>query len=118
MQFPVGERLFDWFFNANTGYRAQFRRGSSFGSAQNAALITVLHRVFKSCNLHEVPARRLSSEFDDLGPMTANAHVVLMSLAPSLSKVWFCGRRIGRYGGVEDMSVFQSTPDLVFRSGY
>ena len=40
------------------------------------------------------------------------------SLAPSLSKVWFCGRRIGRYGGVEDMSVFQSTPDLVFRSGY
>jgi hypothetical protein len=25
VQFPVGTKLFDWFFNARTGYRAHFR---------------------------------------------------------------------------------------------
>ncbi|MEJ7667918.1 MAG: hypothetical protein WKH97_04115 [Casimicrobiaceae bacterium] len=118
MQFPVGEQLFDWFFNAQTGYRAQFRRGSEFGNVQNAALITVLRREFDACNLDEVSARRLSNTFDDLGSMNAEAQDVLTSLDPSLSKVWFCARRIGRHNGVEDRTVFQSTPDLLFWSGY
>ena len=117
LQFPIGEQLFDWFFNSRTGYRAQFRRGAYLGTAENAALIARLRDEFHSSNLVNIAARRLSSSFDDLGPITIRASDLLTSLDPSLSKVWFCGRRIGHTGGVEDLEVFRSTPDLTFRSG-
>jgi hypothetical protein len=35
---------------------------------------------FESCDLHEVSGRRLSSSFDDLGPITVNARSVVTSL--------------------------------------
>src|ERR1700716_1759167 len=31
VQFPVGAKLFDWFFNARTGYRAHFRAHYKLG---------------------------------------------------------------------------------------
>src|SRR5690349_7081010 len=39
LQFPVAQQLFDWFFNAHTGYRAQFRLAWENGLARNQALI-------------------------------------------------------------------------------
>ena len=111
LQFPVGEQLYDWFFNSRTGYRAQFRRGSIFGSEQNRVLIERLRIEFDSFTLRGVSARRLSSRFDDLGPMTSDPRSVITSLDPSLSKVWFCERRIGNLQGVEALRVFRATPD-------
>jgi hypothetical protein len=42
VQFPIGAELFDWFFNARTGYRAQFRYGWQKGLSENAHLVTML----------------------------------------------------------------------------
>jgi len=44
IQFYVGQPLFDWFFNATTGYRAQFRIGWQNGLARNEALIQMLRQ--------------------------------------------------------------------------
>jgi hypothetical protein len=42
LQFHVGEKLFDQFFNARTGYRAQFRRGWQTGLSYNRELIETM----------------------------------------------------------------------------
>ena len=114
VQFPIGEQLFDWFFNAHTGYRAQFRSGCENGSAENARLVTILRGEVEGCMQGQVSARRLSTLFDDLGPMAATVQDVLVSLDPVLSKLWFCERRIGPDGGVKDLHVFRTGPKLVF----
>jgi hypothetical protein len=114
VQFPVGEKLFDWFFNARTGYRAQFRSGCENGSAENARLVTILRGEVEGCMQGQVLARRLSSSFDDLGPMAATVQDVLVSLDPALSKLWFCEGLIGLDGGVKDLHVFRTGPKLVF----
>jgi hypothetical protein len=48
--------------------------------------------------------------------MSATLQDVLASLSPTLSKVWFCAKLIGMHGGIEDLAVFLSTPDLAFGS--
>ena len=116
IQFPVGEQLFDWFFNSRTGYRAQFRRGAEYGTRQNALLTAMVRREMEASRLFPVAARRLTSTFDDHGPMMASAQDFLASLDPPLSKVWFCGRLVRVAGGVEDLTVSSSTADLAFRS--
>ena len=42
IQFHVGAELFDWFFNARTGYRAHFRSECTFGIDFNASMIDAL----------------------------------------------------------------------------
>src|SRR5262249_47711843 len=42
VQFPVAPILFDWFFNARSGYRAQFRVHPQCGLDFNAAIIGAL----------------------------------------------------------------------------
>jgi hypothetical protein len=115
LQFPVGEQLFDWFFNSRTGYRAQFRKGAAYGNDQNSLFITMMRRELEVCTLFPVAARQLSRSFDDHGPVMASAQDFLTSLDPSLSKVWFCARLIRVTGGIEHLRVFCSTPDLAFR---
>jgi hypothetical protein len=117
VQFPIEGQLFDWFFNAHTGYRAQFRYGCENGSAENARLVTILRDEFEGCMQGQVSARCLSPSFDDLGPMAATVQDILVSLDPLLSKLWFCERLIGPDGGVKDLHVFRTGPKLVFDNG-
>jgi hypothetical protein len=116
VQFHVGEQLFDWFFNGHTGYRAQFRVGSKNGTAANALIVTALRNELQKCIGETVSARRLTSSFDDIGPMAATSQDVLLSLNPSLSKVWACDRLIGPEG-VTDLCVSRSGPKLLFDEG-
>lgn len=117
VQFHLGERLFDWFFNGHTGYRAQFRIGCENGVAANALIVTALRNELQGCIGDTVSARRLSSSFDDLGSLVAPSQDVFVSLDPSLSKVWACDRLIGPEGGVTDLYVSRSGPKLLFDEG-
>ena len=118
VQFPVGEQAFDCFFNSHTGYRAQFRKGAEHGSEQNSLLISMLRRELEAYESDSILARRLTCSFDDRAPMTASKQDVLASLSPPLSKVWFCAKLIRHNGGIDELTVFSSTPDLVFRGGF
>jgi hypothetical protein len=117
LQFGVGKQLFDWFFNGHTGYRAQFRVGRENGAVANALIVTALRNELQACIGDKVSARRLTSSFDDLGPMAATSQNVLVSLDPILSKVWACDRLIGSEGGVTDLYVSRSGPKLLFDEG-
>jgi len=114
VQFPVREELFDWFFNAHSGYRAQFRKGWENGLAGNANLVARLRGVIAQHKPGSIAARRLNHKFDDLEPISANSQDIVASLDPSLSKVWCCERLIGSDGGVADLYVSRTGPKLVF----
>jgi hypothetical protein len=116
VQFPIGEELFDLFFNARTGYRAQFRYGWENGAAENAHLVTVLRTEIEACRQVQFSCRRLSQSFDDVGAMTAALQDIVKSLDPTLSKVWVCDRLIRKGGGLQDLNVSRSEPDLVFNN--
>jgi hypothetical protein len=48
MQVHVGEKLYDWFFNARTWYRTQFRQESERGNAYNRDLIAAIQVVLSA----------------------------------------------------------------------
>lgn len=45
IQFPVAVRIYDWFFNARSGYRAQFWLGVTEGQNYNERVVTLLTAV-------------------------------------------------------------------------
>lgn len=112
LQFLVGERLSDQFFNSNTGYRAQFRRdwrtGLSYDSSIILGLISKVAELFPPMVL----ARRLSPKFEDVGAIEVSRGQVRDSLAPVLSKVWFCGRLITGDGRVVQLPSGVTGPRL------
>lgn len=114
IQFPGGIDLFDWLFNGHSGYRAQFRVGQENGLRQNSYLIAELSsELLRSIN-RPIAARRLSHDFDDLGPMTATVDQLVQSLDPHLSKLWVCEKQIDSSGGIRDLRVSRTGPTLVF----
>jgi hypothetical protein len=114
VQFPIGRELFDYFFNGHTGYRAQFRIGRENGTAQNAVLVSKLASELSRFVTGPLSARRLSHEFSDMGPLTAAADELALSLEPHLSKVWLCDKLIGKGDGVQPLFVSRSGPELTF----
>jgi hypothetical protein len=98
LQFRVDESLYDWFFNAHTGYRALFLVGCETGLAFNARMITRLRAVIerqltgpkvRGHNVRVDPDhRRDISE----GTMSKCLPDVLASVEPSQAKVWVCER--------------------------
>jgi hypothetical protein len=114
IQFHVGQQIFDWFFNAHTGYRAQFRHRWEDGQAHNVELVTWLCGELRAIEREEISARRLSASFEDRGSEQAPVSRVLASLDPRLSKVWFCKKLIQHDGKVSTLHVELSGPRLVF----
>jgi len=114
LQFPVARQLFDWFFNAHTGYRAQFRLGWENGLARNQALIELLRVPLRAAGAMEIAARRLSWTFENRGLGPTSMSRVLTSLDPYLSKVWFCKKLMQADGQVTDLRVELSGPRLPF----
>lgn len=101
-QFPVSAALYDWFYNARTGYRAQFWASPEAGDAYNFRLLTHVKRVLE----HWLPASGLQGRIlfvekqngdrqdVDTGSRIESRTNVLGSLDPSLSKIWICERLI------------------------
>lgn len=59
-QFRVGAQIFDWFFNARTGYRAHFRVRYEFGETLRPRLdaslpLCVPGREFENCGKAQIP---------------------------------------------------------------
>jgi hypothetical protein len=94
LQFHVGESLSDFFFNARSGYRAQFRMDWRTGLEYNGNLIDGFRKEIASLPRSNLLARRLTSEFEDCGQLEITRSEVLESLDGHLSKVWFCARLI------------------------
>ena len=103
VQFAVGEAIFDWFFNAMTGYRAHFRADCSSGLAFNDRVISAVESRLAENLADPTPGRLLDECFHDRSAGEISKSFVMASLGRdrSLSKVWYCGKRIGRFGGVE-----------------
>lgn len=103
LQFHVGATLSDQFFNANTGYRAQFRRGWQRGLEYNRSIVTSIRTVVAKSPQLVLPARRLTSKFEDCGALDVTREQVCASLDPNLSKVWFCARLITGDGQITQL---------------
>jgi hypothetical protein len=107
IQFPVPAELYDWFFSARTGYRAQYWISPHVGHAFNAQLIQRLRMTIEGwapCSGVEGRAIWVQTdngypEFIDKGPRTEGRDSILTSLTPEVSKVWICERQIQRHGG-------------------
>ena len=100
LQFHFGETESDQFFNATSGYRAQFRQDWHIGLSYNRAIIEALRGKVASMLPSEVFARHLTPKFEDCGSLMLPLEKVLASLDPDLSKVWFCGRLMTGEGRV------------------
>ena len=118
LQFAVGGRVFDWFFNARGGYRAHFRASSTRGLAFNDRLIDSLAGILAIRLTDPVECTELSARFEDLGRVSVPRSRILASLATlgSLPKIWFCTQRIQRDGGIEQLTSGVVGPKILLGS--
>jgi hypothetical protein len=105
-QFHVGNELYDWYFNARSGYRGRHWMGTEIGQEYNVDLLDELRRQASAGLTQEVKAHRIVFEIvgasrveRDGGPMTVPRDLFIKSLLPSESKIWICERRIRVDGG-------------------
>jgi hypothetical protein len=112
MQFHIGETLYDWFFNARTGYRAQFRQGLRRGHAYNHDLARSIRAVLAANLPATITTRHVVGDFEDVGTSTVSREHALQSLDPNLSKFWCCGTLLLGDGLVREMIPSGSGPKL------
>lgn len=99
IQFGIGAELFDWLFNARTGYRAHFRAHFECGLAFNQQIIEALRRRLDTRLPDIVLGRELNSTFEDCGEVQISNNFLMTSLTPGLSKIWPSTKRIKPYSG-------------------
>lgn len=112
VQFHVGERLYDWFFNARTGYRAQFRHGSEHGRRFNRALTCAIRDILIPQSPATITVRSVVGDFEDVGTTEIRREEAAQSLDPELSKLWCCGTLLLADGRVRQMIPSGSGPKL------
>ena len=103
VQFAVGTSVFDWFFNARTGYRAHFRAHYKCGLRFNNQIVEAIGSVLDTRLPETVRVRELGRGFTDCGEALIPKAVLLSSLVPYLAKIWCCTKRIKSGGGIEDL---------------
>ena len=106
MQFRLSPHLYDWYFNARTGYRAQYWIGPEAGTAFNKQIAKVLAEVLTHHLPTTVTVRKIdvnvegdSREENDVGAMEISRDEFLASLAPDASKIWIGERLYSPEGG-------------------
>lgn len=119
LQFDVGEALFDGFFNAVGGYRAQYRIGLDEGLRFNEQLVAAIVGVLRDRLPSKVAVTLLDPNFDAVGMDHIERAEFLSSLggAPSLSKLWFCGRLLEPDGTVRDLMPGFNGPKIELENG-
>jgi hypothetical protein len=117
VQFNVGEELLDWFFNAQTGYRARFRLSWQNGLLMNEGLIGDLRSLLAQPPNASLPCRLLSPSFSDVGDTTVTSERFAHSLDPNLSKIWACAKLMDGNGSLKDVALGLTTPPLVLPDG-
>jgi hypothetical protein len=106
VQFQVTPELYDWFFNARTGYRAQFWIDPKVGLAFNRQIVEELTEALSRQVSAKVRARRIevtseheTRQEEDTGMIEITRDELLRSLAPDASKIWMGERLYSRDGG-------------------
>jgi hypothetical protein len=117
VQFNVGDELLDWFFNAQTGYRAQFRLSWQNGLLMNERLVTDLKSLLTQPRIASLPSRLLSPSFNDLGDTAVTGDRFAHSLDPTLSKIWACAQVMDGSGSLKSVPLGLTTPRLVLPDG-
>jgi hypothetical protein len=87
--------LYDWFFNARTGYRAQFWIDPETGAAFNSSIVDALREVLRlrlpaaviTVRCIEVIISGFSREDRDVGAMEVTRDELAKSLSPAISKI-------------------------------
>jgi hypothetical protein len=117
LQFPVGATLFDWFLNARTGYRAQFRETWELGLKYNGEIIEAIRQSVLRLCARSVEACRLNASFEPLRFTTVNIDAVLQSLHAKLSKIWFCTSLIEKTGTITALPLGLTGSRILLESG-
>jgi hypothetical protein len=117
VQFCVNAQLFDWFFNARTGYRAHFRLHWKCGLEFNKQIFEALRRCLDAKIPNSVIGRQLDGDFQDCGQVEIVKPFLMDSLVPGLSKVWFCTKLIGRDGGIQQLLAGVVGPKILLHGG-
>lgn len=106
IQFRVDPDLYDWFFNARTGYRAQFWISPDNGIEFNGKITKELADFLSRRLPQQVTTRRIATTYDgqsredkDLGAATVHREHIVRSLEPRASKIWICERLIQHDSG-------------------
>jgi hypothetical protein len=94
IQFWTGSKLFDWFFNGENGYRAQYRAGTDTGLAYDDMIVVGARRLLLGLLPPVITVRVLTAGFHDAGAENVATREWSRSLQPSLSKTWMCGALI------------------------
>ena len=111
MQFHLSPDRYDWFFNARSGYRAQFWISPETGMGFNKKIIAGLTDVLARRLPQTVEVRRIkvidergSRAETDEGSERMDRDELLRSLSPVVSKVWICERLYDPNGdGIRDI---------------
>lgn len=99
-QFSVDRELYDWFYNARTGYRAAFWRDPMKGIELNQTIVAALARKLIERLNDEVAVRAIqivetnetSREDQDRGQRLIPRNLFARSFDPSIAKIWICER--------------------------
>ena len=97
IQFKVKPETYDWFYNARTGYRAQFWISVENGISFNHNLVKELRDTFLENIPSSMPARQIKfieQQEKDVGETILTHQWIEYSLELKLSKVWICERLI------------------------
>ena len=112
VQFGVPPALFDWFFNARTGYRAHFRVDPRCGLEFNDRIIEVVRDLIQRTIPSVVAGREIVGKFEDGGAVLLPREFFADSLVPTLSKIWWCTRRMRVNGGIDQLATGLMGPRL------
>ena len=101
IQFKVKPKTYDWFFNARTGYRAQFWISPENGMDFNKNLVTNLRDTFLENLPPSIPAMKIEfKEYNGLredhnaGEKIVEYDWIRESLESQITKIWICERLI------------------------
>lgn len=116
IQFQATPELFDWFFNARTGYRAHYRASVELGLSFNSQIIQAIRDCVDANIAGPIAGRELKNDFQDVGPIQIRKRLLLKSLDRKLSKLWLCGKLILPKGGIKPIPMGYGGPKLILNS--
>jgi hypothetical protein len=108
VQFRVDQVLFDWFFNARSGYRAHFRAHPENGLSFNSVVIVAMHALLRELLPASQRMQILDSGMNSRGDITVVREDFLHSIDSNLGKLWLGSQPLG--GGT--IRPFGITPRL------
>jgi hypothetical protein len=117
LQFHVGEELLDHFFNARTGYRAQYRCGEAEGLKANEQVTAELRAALLSLPQGPLDCYLLSPSFAPVGRTLTTREWLYKSVDPRLSKLWACALVLQEEGPPRFAPLGVTTPPLTLPDG-